>query len=325
MIQDRFGRKLKSLRLSVTDRCNLRCRYCMPDAGVPWLERDDILSIDEAVRLCRILVDQGVRRIKLTGGEPLLRPGIVDLVAKLSKIPRLEDLSMITNGLMLDEFAQDLKKAGLKRLTVSVDSLKSETFASITRGGDLAQVFRGLEAARMTGLAPLKVNCVMIQQNQDELERIAELAIDQPWEVRFIEYMPVTHGVDDPMRPTLTPDDLKARLEKRWGPFKSDDRDPCSPSRSYRVPGALGRIGFISSVSQPFCSSCDRLRLAANGFLKLCMAHPDGVDLLQPLRAGESDAQIGKRAAEAAWNKPEGHEFYNEPPAQSQLMSRMGG
>ena len=324
-MQDRFGRKLQTLRLSVTDRCNLRCRYCMPETGVQWVPREQVLSLEEMERLARLLVAQGIRRIKITGGEPLLRPGIVQLIENLASIRGLEELSMITNGLLLERFAQPLKDAGLNRLTVSLDSLDEEKFKAITRGGELKRVFAGLEAARKAGLGPLKINCVMLRDNEQELLQIAALAVEQPWDVRFIEYMPVTSAVDDAMAPAVTPMQLREKLEKRWGSLRPDDHNPSAPARVFRFSGGLGRIGFISSVSEPFCASCDRLRLGADGFLKLCMAQPDGVDLMPPLRAGESDRQLKTRIRKAAWNKPAGHEFYSKEVPQGQMMSRMGG
>lgn len=321
---DAFGRRFRTLRLSVTDRCDLRCAYCMPAKGLDWLPKPELLSFEELERLTRVFARLGIRRLRLTGGEPLLRQGLPTLVGKLAAIEGIEDLSLTTNGTRLAALARPLKDAGLQRVTVSLDSLDEARFAAITRTGRLQDVLAGIRAAVAAGLRPLKLNAVVLDANRGDLAALAALTIENDFEVRFIEAMPISAGLE-PVAPGPDPMQLRRELVARWGGLEPVAGDPHAPARLYRLPGALGRLGFISSVSESFCAACDRLRLGPTGRLQLCLAHPDGVDLREPLRSGASDAVLERIIAEAVWRKPAGHAFAVQAPAHGQAMSRIGG
>ena len=323
-LQDRFGRSMRTLRLSVTDRCDLRCLYCMPASGMSWLPKQELLSFEELERVARLLVMAGIRRLRLTGGEPLLRQGLPDLVRRLAALGGVEDIALTTNGTRLAGLAAGLKAAGLNRVTVSLDSLDQERFAAITRGGDLAEVWRGLEAAQAVGLK-IKLNTVVLPHNEADLLPLAALTMERDWEVRFIEVMPVSSALGHSVEKGLDLMELKERLTRRWGALVPVATDPHAPARRYALPGAQGKLGFIASVSEPFCSACDRLRLGATGRLQLCMAHPDGLDLRALLRGRVSDARLIDAIAEAVWRKPAGHAFYQSPVPQGLAMSQIGG
>jgi GTP 3',8-cyclase len=324
-LKDGFGRVMTSLRLSVTDRCDLRCVYCMPAQGVDWLPRQDLLSFDEMERLVRLLAGLGVRRLRLTGGEPLLRPDLPALVERLARIPGIEDLSLTTNGTRLAPLAQPLKNAGLHRITVSLDSLDAGRFKALTRGADLRIVLDGLRAAECAGLGPIKVNCVVLPENEADLLPLAALTMEHRWEVRFIELMPVSSALGHVVKPGLPLAELKRRLVQRWGGLDLVPTDEHAPARRFQLPRSLGKLGFISSVSEPFCSTCDRLRIGATGRLQLCMAHPDGLDLRPLLKAGLDEAGLGEAVAAAVLRKPAGHAFYRGPVPEGLAMSRIGG
>lgn len=323
-LQDRFGRVFRTLRLSVTDRCDLRCTYCMPASGMSWLPKEELLSFEELERAARIFVNAGVRRLRLTGGEPLLRRDLPALVRKLAALPGVEDIALTTNASRLAELAAPLKAAGLKRVTVSLDSLDAGRFGAITRGGDLRRVWDGLMAADKAGLG-VKLNAVVLPENEADLLPLAALTLERRWEVRFIEVMPVSSALGHGLAKGLDLMELRERLTRRWGSLESVATDPHAPARRHRLPKALGKLGFIASVSEPFCSACDRLRLGATGRLQLCMAHPDGMDLRSLLRGGVSDARLADAIAEAVWRKPAGHAFYQGPVPQGLAMSQIGG
>ncbi len=324
MLKDQFGRFFKTLRLSVTDRCDLKCRYCMPEEGVAWLASENLLTLDEKVRLVELLSGLGIERVKITGGEPLLYPDLPLLVERLARLP-LADLGLTTNGTHLESQAQPLRKAGLKRITVSLDSLDLGRFKSMTRVGSLEKVWRGLLAAEQAGFAPLKINCVVLQENKEDVVELARLTLDHSWEVRFIEYMPVTASVHLERSRGVPPLEVRTIIEESFGPLEPVSGYAHAPSADFRLPGAAGKIGFISSVSDSFCSRCDRLRLSSDGFLKLCMAHPDGLALRPLLREGVSDEILSERILGAVYQKPEGHSFWFKAPAVGQEMSRIGG
>ena len=323
-MQDRFGRTFKTLRVSVTDRCDLRCRYCMPPEGLSWISKENLLTLEERLRVTQLLVRLGIERIKITGGEPLLDPQLAELIKNLASLP-LKDLSLTTNGTHLESMALPLKKAGLKRITVSLDSLDTERFKSMTRGGSLKKVWKGLLAAEDAGLNPLKINCVVLRENQEDLIPLARLTFDHPWEIRFIEYMPVTRAVGLSRSESIPPNEVKQIFEQEFGKLEPLSGYPHAPATDFRLPWALGKIGFISSVSESFCSRCDRLRLSADGFLKLCMAHSDGLPLRPLLRAGISDESLTDHILKAVYQKPEGHAFWFKSPEPEEAMSRIGG
>lgn len=323
-LRDAFGRVFRTLRLSVTDRCDLRCVYCMPAQGLDWLPREECLTFEELERVARLCVGLGIRRLRLTGGEPLLRRDLPTLVRRLAALPNLEDLSLTTNGTRLAELAAPLKAAGLHRVTVSLDSLDPARFAAITRCDVLPRVLDGIRAALAAGLQPLKINTVILDANRPDLLALAALTLENDIEVRFIEPMPVTAGLE-PVAAGPAPVELRHDLAARWGALEPVAADPHAPARLYRLPKALGRVGFISSVSESFCAACDRLRLGPTGRLQLCLAHPDGVDLRGLLRSGADDAVLERVITEAVWRKPAGHAFRESAPAPGQAMSRIGG
>jgi cyclic pyranopterin phosphate synthase len=323
-LQDRFGRTLRTLRVSVTDRCDMRCTYCMPATGMAWLPKQDLLGFEELERVVRAFVELGVSRLRLTGGEPLLRQDLPMLVRAFAALPGVEDLALTTNGSRLAGLAPALKAAGLQRATVSLDSLDPARFAAITRGGDLAKVWEGLLAAEAAGLRPLKLNAVLTPLNEPDLLDLAALTLRRDWDVRFIEVMPISAAVGAPAA-GLPMAALKRRLEERWGRLQPLEAGASAPARRWRIPGARGAVGFIASVSDSFCGSCDRLRLSATGRLQLCLAHPDGLDLRSLLRGGASDAALKGAISEAVWRKPAGHEFQRQAPAPQAAMSRIGG
>jgi cyclic pyranopterin phosphate synthase len=323
-LRDRFGRVMQSLRLSVTDRCNLRCTYCMPAEGVPWQSTAEHLDLAEMKRALGLLAGLGIQRVKITGGEALLRPDLEEIVALAVSTPGVAEVSLTTNGLLLKSRAAGLARAGLKRLTVSLDSLEPEAYRSLTRGGKLSQVLEGLAAAEAAGLSPLKINSVVMAENDSSLLPLAATTLTKDWEVRFIEYMPVTGLLAGSVHGGVTQADLRRRLEDAYGPLSAVEHSPHAPAKSFRFEGARGRIGFISSVSEKFCAQCDRLRLSATGFLRLCMANPDGLDLKPLLRSDRSGESLSRSILEAVWEKPEGHAFERGQSAGA-FMSQVGG
>jgi cyclic pyranopterin phosphate synthase len=321
---DKFKRKVDYLRISVTDRCNLRCQYCMPATGMHWFEREDILTYEEIERFVReVAVPLGIRKLRLTGGEPMVRKDLVSLVARLAAIPGIDDLAMTTNGLFLENQARGLKAAGLNRINISMDSLRPERFKEITRGGELARVWQGVEAALEAGLEPVKLNCVVMSGfNEDELSDFVALTLDRPLHVRFIEFMPVG----------------EYELFKQVGYFSSQrmreiithELVPGSvrgngPARYWQVPGALGTVGFISQMSHDFCSSCNRIRLTADGKVRHCLLSDHEIDVRQWLRGGEPPAAIQAALEADIQLKAESHEGALRLSGQARTMSQIGG
>ncbi len=297
-MEDGFGRRIDYLRLSVTDRCNLRCRYCLPAAGVPAKPREEILSFEEVLRLVRVALTLGIRRVRLTGGEPLVRKGIVSFVARLARLPGLEDLALTTNGTLLAPLGRELREAGLQRLNISLDTLDPVKYRWLTRGGELGAVLEGIEAALALGFAPVKINVVVLRGvNDTEWEDLAALSIERPLHVRFIELMPVGASwslAGEHFAPCAA---VRARLEERFGRLiPAEGVAGAGPARYFRLPGALGTVGFITGVSDHFCATCNRVRLTADGKLRLCLHAQEEFDLRALLRAGASDAELA-----AAW------------------------
>jgi len=326
-VKDAFGRTIDYLRLSITDRCNLRCRYCMPEEGVPACRHDEILSYEELERIARVAVGGGIRRIRITGGEPLVRRGLAGFVAHLANISPRPELSLTTNGLLLAEQAIALKEAGLDRINVSLDTLRPERFREMCRRDGLEQVFRGLEAAEQAGLAPIKLNMVPLAGfNEDEIGDFARLTIKRHCDIRFIEYMPVSGGLDYPAECRIPSAEVRRTVEA-LGPL--EEVPPSSgggPARTFRLPGANGRIGFISAISEHFCDRCNRLRLTPEGLLRPCLFSELSVDLRTPLRAGASDTELRELMRQAVCGKPEKHGI-NVPGFKpgSRRMSSIGG
>lgn len=300
---DRFGRKINYLRMSVTDRCNLRCQYCMPESGIEKMRHEDILSLEEMDTLVAEFVALGIDKIRLTGGEPLARLGIVDLVRKIKKHPEVKDLSMTTNGLLLERYADELKAAGLDRVNISLDTLDADKFKEMTRGGKLSDVLAGIEAAKRVGLTPIKINVVLIGGfNDDEIEDLVALTKDDAGiDVRFIELMPIGEVATWSKQNFI---DSEIILEKvpALQPVKAED--PSSPATYFKLPGAKGKVGLIRPLTCKFCSDCNRLRMTSEGKLKLCLHSNEEHDIKKVLREnGDVKAYILKTLEE----KPEEH------------------
>ena len=327
---DRQNRTIDYLRISVTDKCNLRCTYCMPADGVEDLTHEEVLSFEEILRVVKAMVPLGVKKIKLTGGEPLVRKNLVYLVEQLHQLPGIEDITMTTNGLLLEENLPALLKAGLTAVNISLDTLDPDRFRQITRREGLDKVLSALDAASRSSLRSVKINCLAVKEfNEEELPRLALLAKDREIEVRFIELMPIGFGK------TLTPipnTQILDTLEQVYGksvPYEG--RLGNGPAVYYQLPGFQGKIGFISAVSHRFCSQCNRVRLTSSGFLKLCLHYNNGIELRPLLRDGISDHQLTEPLREAIYNKPLHHSFDGVKPEgeddQLELknMSQIGG
>lgn len=330
------------LRISLTDRCNYRCVYCMPEEGVRWLEKDQILSLDELVQVAAVAADvHGIRRFKLTGGEPTLRPGLIDFVRRFRREVDVDDLSLTTNGQLLESLAVPLRAAGLDRVTVSVDSLRPDRFARITRSGDLATVMRGIDAALSAGFGSIKINCVVMRgTNDDELADFAALTFDRRISVRFIEYMPLGESAVLNLAETgpaggcggqqrgdvfVGEAEVRRRIESRFGellPVARASEAGVGPASIYKLAGARGRIGFISAMSAPFCSTCNRLRLTAAGVMRSCLFDGGEIDLKPILRGGGRHIadNLSQAMIDCVRLKPDTHAYYGATP-----MSRIGG
>jgi cyclic pyranopterin phosphate synthase len=323
---DAQGRVVDDLRISVTDRCNFRCVYCMPAEGLRWLPREGVLSFEEITRVTALFVGAGTRTVRLTGGEPLVRRELPILVAQLRALHADLDLSLTTNGMLLRRDAAALKAAGLSRVNVSLDSLRADRFERLTRRASLAQVLDGIEAAREAGLAPIKVNVVVIRGvNDDEVVDFARMARETGTHVRFIEYMPLdaegTWGRDS----VVAGDELLEAAEAEF-PLRSRATEHDPAVRFSFADGAPGELGFINSVSDPFCARCNRVRITADGQLRTCLFSLTETDLRGPLRSGADDLTLATIIRDAVWRKEPGHRI-NEPdfvrPARS--MSQIGG
>ncbi|MGQ9584210.1 MAG: GTP 3',8-cyclase MoaA [Anaerolineae bacterium] len=325
--EDGFCRPITYLRVSVTDRCNLRCVYCMPPEGVARIPHEQILRYEEIVRVAEAALDLGMTRIRLTGGEPLVRMGLPRLVEMLASLPGLEDLSMTTNGVLLARFADELRQAGLHRVNVSLDTLDPARYRRITRWGELRQVLEGIEAAQRAGLAPLKINAVILRgTNDDELPQFAQRTQEEDWNVRFIEVMPFEHEALDWEQMYISAAEMRARIESALGPLiPVDGVRGNGPSRYYRLPGAAGTVGFISPVSEHFCAQCNRMRLTADGHLRPCLLSDLEVDLRPALRRGASRAELCDLLAQAIQAKPEGRHLAAACGPSRRSMSQIGG
>src|SRR5215210_6268723 len=327
-LTDSFGRAIKSLRVSVTDKCNFRCTYCMPAEGLEWLRRDQILTFEEIARLVGVLAQLGVDEVRLTGGEPLVRRDLPVLVEMLAQTEGVADLSLTTNGVLLDRLAGPLVAAGLQRLNVSLDTLNHVRFAEVARREALDAVLRGLEEAeRYPELRPIKVNCVAVKGfTETEVPALADLARRKPYVVRFIEFMPL--DADQAWREddVLTGAEIRAIIEERYGPLLEVPAKPSSTARRFRFADGAGEIGFVNPVSEPFCSSCDRIRLTADGQLRTCLFSRREWDLKTPLRDGSSDQELERLLRFAIRHKELKHKI-NDPGfvRASRSMSQIGG
>ena len=324
--RDAFGRAMTYLRISLTDRCNFRCLYCMPALGMKFQPRAELLTDDELLRAVGLCAELGFKKLRLTGGEPTIRPHLVDLVRAMKAFPGIEEVSMTTNALLLGRIAAPLAAAGLDRVNISIDTLDPDRFQLMTRGGRLDLVWHGIEAADAAGLRPIKLNTVVVKdQNEHEVGDLAALTLDRPWQVRFLEIMPLegVGAVHD--EGLVTSEQTQARLEARFGPLEPVAADPADPARLWRIPGAAGTVGFISPVSAPFCESCNRVRLTADGKLRLCLLRPDEVDLRDLMRAGADDDALRATLRAGIWRKPWGHGLADGDRATVRGMSQIGG
>jgi cyclic pyranopterin phosphate synthase len=327
LLMDGHGRPINDLRVSVTDRCNFRCQYCMPAEGLPWLERNAVLHFEEIERLVRIFASMGVTDVRLTGGEPLVRRDFPKLVAMLSPIEGIRDLSLTTNGYLLERDAAALVAAGISRVNVSLDSLEKDRFFQMTRRDSLAQVLRGLETlAKHPEVHPIKVNAVAMRGfTEQEAIPFAEFARSTAFQVRFIEFMPL--DADHAWSPdqVLTGDELREIIGAVY-PIEEVPREPSATARVFRFLDGKGEIGFINPVSEPFCSDCNRIRLTAEGRLRTCLFSINETDLREPLRTGASDDEIATIVREAVWRKELKHHVgekgFQQPP---RSMSAIGG
>ena len=324
---DAHGRAIEDLRLSVTDRCNFRCQYCMPAEGLPWLARDEILSFEEIERVVRVLVAMGVRDVRLTGGEPLVRRELPTLVRMLRGIADLRELSLTTNGYLLERDAAALVQAGVDRFNVSVDSLQRDRFFAMTRRDALPQVLRGLEAlAAFPQAHPIKINAVGIRGfTEQEVLPFARFAREQPYEIRFIEFMPLDADRAWTPEQVLTGGEIRAAIDAVY-PLEPEPREPSATARVYRFADGRGRIGFINPVSEPFCGDCNRIRMTAEGQLRTCLFSQRETDVRHELRSGASDEALADLLAAAVWRKELKHHV-NEPGfvAPARTMSAIGG
>jgi len=326
MVNDRFGRDVHYLRISLTDHCNLRCVYCMPEDQT-FLPRQELMQDDEIVRLVGVFAGLGFDKIRLTGGEPTVRAGVVDLVRRIAATPGIGSISMTTNGVLLSKLAAPLAKAGLQRVNVSLDTLDPERFHRITRWGSLDDVWHGIEAAETAGLVPMKLNAVVVRDyNEGDVPGLAALTRERAWQVRFIEMMPFA-GVTDLQTSQVVPHaEIRRRIEAELGPLEAvNDGRLDGEARLYRLPGAPGVIGLIASVTQPFCATCNRVRLTADGRLRLCLLRENEVDLLAPLRAGASDEALAQVITDAIWVKPWGHGLAENVIPLNRVMNEIGG
>jgi GTP 3',8-cyclase len=308
---DTFGRLHDNLRISVTDRCNVRCFYCMPEEGVKSMPHAEILTFEEIERFVRVAVQLGVTKLRVTGGEPLVRKGLPVLIRMLSAIPGVRDLALTTNGVLLAKHAQALYDAGLRRLNVHLDTLDRERFLRITRRDDLGKVLEGIEAARKIGFGPIKINAVAVKNLvEPDIVSLARFGRENDMEIRYIEFMPLDSQELWSRGKVLTADEMIATLSREIAPLvEIPDRDPRAPATEYRFADGIGRVGFIASVSRPFCLNCNRLRLTSDGKLRYCLFAIDETDVKELLRRGAPDEEIAARIHSTVHDKWLGHEI----------------
>ena len=326
MAIDQFGRKIHYLRISLTDHCNLRCIYCMPEDQT-FRPNPELMQDDEIALLTRLFASLGFDKIRLTGGEPTVRNHIVEIVRTIASTPGIEAVSMTTNGILLKKLAQPLAEAGLRRVNVSIDTLDADKFQRLTRWGKLQDVWDGILAAEQAGMRPVKLNAVVVKgYNENDVIDLAKLTIDRPWQVRFIEMMPFAGVTDVQTGQIITAAQIQERIEAAIGKLEpSNDGQLDGEARLFHIPGARGNVGFISSVTAPFCDSCNRARLTADGRLRLCLLRENEVDLLTPLRAGASLEDLRRLILDGIWLKPWGHGLAEGVIPLNRVMNEIGG
>ena len=320
-LYDGIGRQINYLRVAVTDRCNFRCRYCMPPDGVEWLEHDKILRYEELVRIISAFASLGVNKVRVTGGEPLVRKGLLSFLSEVARIPGIQEVALTTNGSLLKEYAPLLKEAGVSRINISLDTLQRERFIKMTGQDKLGEVLAGIQKAQEVGLTPVKINMVVMKDfNSDEIVEMAKLAINNPYQIRFIEYMPFRSGENY----LFTAEEMLQQLIAAGFTKLIPQMNSSCPAKIYDMPGSQGSIGFITPVSRHFCSSCNRIRLTPDGCLKPCLLSNDEYSLREQLRAGISDQELLEFIKYVVWNKPKQHHLERGQKSE-RGMSRIGG
>jgi cyclic pyranopterin phosphate synthase len=329
MPQDQFGREIDYLRISLIDHCNLRCIYCMPLTGLAFVPPPELLAADEIELVGRAAVSAGFRRVRLTGGEPTLRADLADVVERLAGVPGMGDIAMTTNGILLPKLAAPLRKAGLRRVNIHVDTLNPERVRQIMRWNDLSRVWQGIAAAEEAGLTPIKLNTVVVRgHNEEDVVEIAALTRDRDWHVRFIELMPL--GADEAAVTArecyVSNRSTRDRIEHALGPLDPlPSQNPSDESKNFRLRGARGIVGFISPVSEPYCGSCNRMRLTADGRFHLCLLRDDELDVKRAIRSGGGIEEVRQILLRAVASKPAGHELRRGRSTERRDMYQLGG
>ena len=327
--RDGFGREIDYLRISLTDHCNLRCVYCMPLEGLHFRPSEELLTAAEIETVARAAVAVGFRKFRLTGGEPTLRADVVEIVERLAGVPGVRDLAMTTNGVLLSRLARPLAAAGLRRVNVHLDTLDPVRLTRVMRWGSLAEIWAGIEAAEAAGLAPMKLNTVVARgYNDEDVVPLAALTLERPWHVRFIETMPLGGGESARVaRDTLVPSaESRQRIEAALGPLSPlPAEDPADESRNHRLPGARGVVGFVSPVTEPYCGTCNRMRLTADGRFHLCLLNDDELDVRGAIRSGAALADVAAILLRAVAYKPTGHRLDLGRSTEERAMYEIGG
>ena len=326
MAIDRFGRNIHYLRISLTDHCNLRCIYCMPEDQT-FRPNADLMQDDEILLLTKLFASLGFDKIRLTGGEPTVRAHVVDIVRGIASTPGIKSVSMTTNGVLLSRMAEKLADAGLQRVNISIDTLNPAKFNRLTRWGDVEDVWEGIFAAEKAGLTPIKLNAVVVKgYNESDVVDLARLTLDHPWQIRFIEMMPFGGVTDVQTGQVITAHEIRERIEDSLGDMETANGGKLDgEARLFRLPNAKGDVGFISSVTNPFCASCTRARLTADGLLRLCLLREKEVDLLTPLRAGATLDDLRQIILDGVWEKPWGHGLADGVIPLNRAMNEIGG
>ncbi|MDX1520239.1 MAG: GTP 3',8-cyclase MoaA [Anaerolineae bacterium] len=326
-MKDTFGREINYLRISLTDRCNLRCVYCMPMHGLTFVPNDELLSVDELEMVVRAAVETGFNKVRLTGGEPTLRQDIVEIVERLANIEGVDQLVMTTNGYRLPYIAEDLVKAGLKRVNIHVDSLIKDSITKIMRLGSYDKAWAGIEAAEKAGLTPIKLNAVITRgYNDDAAVELSKLSLYKPWQIRFIELMPFAGPTEIQLEHYVSSDEIKGWIEAALGPlFEVNEGKLDGEARVYRLAGAEGTVGFISPVSNPYCDDCNRMRLTADGRLRMCLLVDGEINFKDTLRNGGTHQDLVRFFEKAITVKPVGHSLKNGIRPENRTMSQIGG
>ncbi len=328
-LHDQFGRHINYLRISLTDRCNLRCVYCMPLNGLRFVLGPDLLTAEEIELVARAAAGAGFRKVRFTGGEPTLRPELVDIVRRVSGIDGIREVTMTTNGLRLPHMARTLKAAGMTRVNIHIDTLHPQRLPLIMRWGSLDKLWAGIRAAEEAGLTPIKINCVVARgYNDEDVVDLARLTLNNDWHVRFIELMPLGGGPEAQFAidRLVTSDESRQRIEAALGELSPvPSPNPADESDNYRLPGARGIVGFISPVSNPYCGTCNRMRLTADGKFHLCLLHDDELDVRATIRNGGTIEDVQAILARAVHNKPTGHALDQGISTEKRNMFQIGG